>query len=79
MVASVATEAELHRRVVRRIREVARERKIPVTHLPDRAGVARSHFWEVMARRKSPTLRWLGKVASALGVDAEDLVRRARR
>jgi len=61
--------------VVRRIRETARQRKIRVTHLPDRAGVSRSHFWEVMACRKSPTLSWLKKVADALDADAADLVR----
>ena len=65
---------ELHRRVVTRIREVAEERGIPLTHLPDRAGVARSHFWDVLAGRKSPTLAWLGKIAAALEVDAGVLV-----
>jgi len=61
--------------MVRRIREAARQRKIRVTHLPDRAGVSRSHFWEVMACRKSPTLSWLKKVADALDADAGDLLR----
>ena len=65
---------ELHRRMVRRIRETARERRIPVTHLPDRAAVSRSHFWDVMAGRKSPTLVWLGKVALALEIDAGELI-----
>ena len=65
---------ELHRRVVTRIREVAEERGIPLTHLPDRAGVARSHFWDVLAGRKSPTLAWLVKIAAALEADAGDLV-----
>jgi len=65
---------ELHRRVVTRIREVAEERGIPLTHLPDRAGVARSHFWDVLAGRKSPTLVWLAKIATALEVDAGVLV-----
>jgi transcriptional regulator with XRE-family HTH domain len=65
---------ELHRRVVRHIRERAKSLKIPVTHLPDRAGVSRSHFWEVMAGRRSPTLKWLGQLAKALDVDAGNLV-----
>jgi transcriptional regulator with XRE-family HTH domain len=65
---------ELHRRLVRRVREFSRERKIPVSHLPDRAGVSRSHFWEVVGGRKSPTLKWLGKVAKALEVDPSALV-----
>jgi hypothetical protein len=65
---------ELHRRVAKRIRELANTAKIPVTHLPDRAGVSRSHFWEVMAGNKSPTLKWLGKIAASLEVDASALL-----
>jgi len=74
----VAPLDELHRRVVRRIREVAKERRIPVSHLPDRAGVSRSHFWDVLKGAKSPTLTWLGKIAVALEVDAGELVVRQR-
>ena len=51
-------------------------RKIPVSHLPDRADVARSHFWEVLAGRKSPTLAWIGRIATALEVDAAELLAR---
>jgi hypothetical protein len=69
----------LQRRVVRKIREIADARSIPVTHLPDRAAVARSHFWNVMAGKKSPTLRWLEKIADALSVDAEELLARRPR
>lgn len=69
---------ELHQRVVRRIRALARERKIPVSHLPDRADVARSHFFDVLAGRKSPTLAWLQRIAVALDVDAGDLVAKER-
>jgi transcriptional regulator with XRE-family HTH domain len=65
---------ELHERVTSRIRELAEERRISVTHLPDRAGVGRSHFWGVMGGRSSPTLEWLARVAAALEVDVGDLV-----
>jgi hypothetical protein len=65
---------KLHRRVVSRIRETAARRKIPVTHLPDRAAVGRSHFWNVIAGRSSPTLAWLARIAAALEVDVADLV-----
>lgn len=51
-----------------------RASKVPVSHLPDRAGVSRSHFWEVMAGHKSPTLKWLGKIAASLEVDASVLL-----
>ena len=65
---------ELHQRVVRRVRELAREKKIPLSHLPDRAAVARSHFWDVLAGKKSPTLKWLVRIAEALDVDPGELV-----
>lgn len=67
-------ESEVHQRVVDRIRAIAEERGITVTHLPDRAAVGRSHFWDVMAGRSSPTLAWLVRVAEALDVDVGDLV-----
>ena len=51
-------------------------RKIPISHLPDRAAVARSHFWEVLAGRKSPTLAWIGRIATALEVDPAELFAR---
>ena len=70
---------ELHRRVVQRIREQAESAKMPLSHLPDRAGVARSYFWEVMKGKKSPTLKWLNKVASAVDADVDDLVARDHR
>jgi hypothetical protein len=67
---------ELHRRIVKRIRLYARDAGIEVSHLPDRADVGRSHFWDVMAGRKSPTVKWLRKVADALKVDTGDLIAR---
>ena len=69
---------QLQRRMVKRIREVSRAKKIPVTHLPDRAAVSRAHFWDVLACRKSPTLAWVEKVAGALEVDPGELLTRTR-
>lgn len=65
---------ELHQRVVDRIRKLADERGIPITHLPERARVGRSHFFGVMAGTSSPTLSWLARIAEALEVDVEALV-----
>lgn len=67
---------ELHQRVVDHIRAKAEAIKIPVSHLPDRAGVSRSHFWQVLSGEKSPTLRWLGRIAEALSADVEELLQR---
>lgn len=69
----------LHRRVARRIRALASDRGIVLSHLPDRAGVTRSHFWRVLQGDASPTLVWLQKIATALDSDVEDLVRRRQR
>jgi hypothetical protein len=69
---------ELHRRLVKNIRDRAKRADIAITHLPDRAGVSRSNFWEVMAGRAVPKLDWVGKVAAALDVDAVDLLARER-
>ena len=74
MVASRATLDEVHRRMTRRIRELSKARKITLSHLPDRAGVARSHFWSVLAGERSPTLEWLRRIAKALDHDVADLL-----
>ncbi|HEY4178614.1 MAG TPA: helix-turn-helix transcriptional regulator [Kofleriaceae bacterium] len=64
---------DLHRRVIVAIRDLAERQQIEMTHLPDRAGVARSHFWKVVYGTTSPTLRWLGKLAKALDVSTVEL------
>lgn len=53
---------------------MARARGIQLTHVPDLAGVSRSHFWDVLAGRKSPTLAWLAKVALALQCEPYELL-----
>jgi transcriptional regulator with XRE-family HTH domain len=68
---------DLQRRVVARIHEFAKRKQIAVTHLPDRAGVARSHFWKVLNGTTSPTLRWITKIAKALNVGALELFQAA--
>ena len=45
-----------------------------LTHVPDHAGVSRSHFWDVLAGRKSPTLWWVGEVAGALHCEPAELL-----
>jgi ribosome-binding protein aMBF1 (putative translation factor) len=76
--ASEATVDELHRRMVHRIREAAQMRNIPLSHLPDRAGVSKAHFFDVMAGRKSPTIQWLSKLAEALDIDTGDFFVKVR-
>jgi len=64
----------LQARAVRRIRELAKVRGMPLSHVADRAGVTRSYFWRVLANRSSPTLAWLEKIGAVLGVDPGLLV-----
>lgn len=68
---------EPHRRVAERIRDLAAERGLALTHLADRAGVSRAQLWNVLGGSKSPTLAWLIKIADALGVDVIELLRPA--
>lgn len=65
---------ELHRRVAVRIRALAKAKGLPLSHLADRAGVSRSHFWEVLRCGRSPTLSWLNEVAKVLEVDVVALL-----
>jgi transcriptional regulator with XRE-family HTH domain len=64
----------LHQNLVDALRAHCAKRGISLTSLPDIAGVGRSHYWEVLAGRSSPTLTWLGTVAAALKVPVEQLV-----
>lgn len=57
-----------------RVRSAAKARGIQLSHVPDLAGVTRSHFWDVLAGRKSPTVSWLTKVAGALGCEPSVLL-----
>jgi hypothetical protein len=65
---------EVHRRLARNIRRLARKRGILLSHVPDRAAVGRSHFFAVLGGERSPTLAWLTRVARALGVDVVELL-----
>lgn len=65
----------IQERLAANIRRLAEERSIALTHLPDRAGVGRSHFWGVLAGRHAPSLKWITKVATALDVDPVELLR----
>ena len=65
---------EVHKQLVTQVRAAAKARGVQLTHVPDLAGVSRSHFWDVLAGRKSPTVSWLTKVAVALRYAPSDLL-----
>jgi transcriptional regulator with XRE-family HTH domain len=60
---------QLERVLIGRIRAVAEERGMPMSHLAARAGISRSSLWEVMNGRASPTLDWVQRIAEVLEVE----------
>ena len=64
----------LHTAMVIKIRSLAERRNVPITHLPDRAGVGAGHFWRVLNGTASPTVAWLERIAAILEVEVADLV-----
>ena len=64
----------LHTAMATKIRSLAERRGVPITHLPDRAGVGAGHFWRVLNGTASPTVAWLERIAAVLEVDVADLV-----
>ena len=64
---------------MRAIKQIAKQKRMPVSHVADRAGVSRSHFFAVMSGERSPTLLWVEKVADALEIDGADLLAKPQR
>ena len=69
--ASAPTD-EPHERVIRRIRSVAKQRGWSVNKLADFADVGRGYLSDVLAGKKSPTLRTLVKISRALDTDVRE-------
>ncbi len=65
---------DLHKLTVARIRAAARKKKWSANQLADFAGLGRGYLSEVLAGKKSPTLRTLAKLAAGLEVSVRDLV-----
>jgi DNA-binding phage protein len=69
---------ELHETLVQRIKVlVATKKNLTLTALAVEVG--RSHFWDVIGGRRSPTLRWVSKVAKVLEVEPRSLLMTAAR
>ena len=60
--------------IVRRVRQYADAADIPLSHIPAKAGISDSHFWEVLRGESECGVLWLTYVASVLGVHVRDLV-----
>ena len=65
---------ELRDAVARNIRASARRKRLTLNALADFSGVSRSGLYAVLATTTSPTIDWIAKVASALGVEPAQLL-----
>jgi transcriptional regulator with XRE-family HTH domain len=66
--------ASLRSVLARRLRALAAEKDIALTHVADRAGIGRSHMWRILNGEAAATLDVVDKLAAALGVPAIDLL-----
>jgi transcriptional regulator with XRE-family HTH domain len=64
--------------LARRLREVAKEKRVPLSHVADRAGVARSYFWLLLDGSNSATLAIVQRIAEALDVEPLALLGKER-
>lgn len=63
----------VHRALVERIRELNEQKGWSANKLADFSDVGRGFLSDVLARRKSPSVRTLIKIAKALEVPVKDL------
>lgn len=64
----------LERVLAERIRELAQAKGLPLSHVADRAGIARSHLWALLSCERSATLAMVQKIAEVLEVPALTLL-----
>jgi transcriptional regulator with XRE-family HTH domain len=55
--------------LARRLREVAKQKGVALSHLADRAGLARSYLWKLLDGSSSATLAAVQRIAEALDVE----------
>lgn len=60
--------------LARRLRTVAADKGIAMTHVADRAGIGRSHLWRLLNGEASATLDVVDKLAGALEVASAELL-----
>lgn len=61
--------------LAKRLRAIAREKGIAISHVADRCGLAHSYFWQLLKEEASPTLAVVQRLAAALEVDPLELLR----
>ena len=63
----------VHRQLVSRIRDLTRRRRWSANQLADFSSGGSGYLSDVLAGKKSPTVRTLAKIAGALEVEVRDL------
>ena len=66
--------ASLRAVLARRLRAVAVDKGIALTHVADRAGIGRSHLWRILNGEASATLDVVDKLSMALDVSSLELL-----
>lgn len=72
-------EEQLRARVAERIRATADRKGISLRELAARANVSRGHLWAVLGGSSAASTDLLARLAKALEVDPDVLVRRPRK
>ncbi len=65
--------------LAKRLRELAEFHEIPLSHLADRAGIARSYLWRLLDAESSATLDLIQRLAAVLDEEPLDLLTDAKR
>lgn len=69
------TPEALRARLAQRIRALAEAKGFPLGQLADRAEVSRAGFFLALSGKSAPSLDFVAKVATALGVDPVELLK----
>ena len=72
-------EEELRARIGERIREAAAKKGLSLREVAQRAEVSRGHLWNVLGGKAAASTDLLARLAKALDVDPEVLVKRPRK
>ena len=67
--------ARIHTVLVSNIRAFAAKRKMPVSHVADRAGISVGNLSDILNEKVNPTIYIVEQIADALEVDVADLLR----
>ena len=67
-------KARLEDILARRLREISAEKSLPLSHVADRAGVARSYLWRLLDGKSSGTLDVVQRIADVLECEPLELL-----